>query len=112
MSGRPPTRSESAPAMGATIIGMSVQGRTRSPASSGECPSAACRYCDIRKRLPNSPPYMKKLTALAAANSRARNSRSGSIGASVRRSQARNAASRAAPATAVAITSPLAQPAE
>ena len=36
MSGRPPMRSESAPEIGATIIGIAVHGRTRSPASSGE----------------------------------------------------------------------------
>ena len=36
MIGLPPMRSESAPAIGATNIGIAVQGRTRSPASSGE----------------------------------------------------------------------------
>ena len=35
-SGRPPMRSDSEPAMGATMTGMAVQGRVRSPASSGE----------------------------------------------------------------------------
>ena len=34
-SGRPPMRSDSAPAIGATIIGMPVQGSIRRPASSG-----------------------------------------------------------------------------
>ncbi len=36
MNGRPPMRSESAPAIGATTIGMAVQGRTLRPDSSGE----------------------------------------------------------------------------
>ena len=36
ISGRPPMRSESTPAMGATKIGIAVQGRVRMPASSGE----------------------------------------------------------------------------
>ena len=36
MSRPPPTRSESAPATGATKIGASVQGRIESPASRGE----------------------------------------------------------------------------
>jgi hypothetical protein len=35
-SGRPPMRSDSEPAMGATRIGMAVQGSVRSPACSGE----------------------------------------------------------------------------
>jgi hypothetical protein len=35
MMGRPPIRSESAPAMGAMKIGIAVHGRMRSPASSG-----------------------------------------------------------------------------
>ena len=35
MSGRPPMRSESAPAIGAMKIGIAVHGRMRSPASSG-----------------------------------------------------------------------------
>ena len=36
ISGRPPIRSESAPAIGATNIGIAVHGSIRSPASSGE----------------------------------------------------------------------------
>ena len=36
ISGRPPIRSDSAPAIGATTIGIAVHGRTRRPASSGE----------------------------------------------------------------------------
>ena len=36
MSSPPPMRSDSAPAMGATNIGASVQGRMAMPASSGE----------------------------------------------------------------------------
>ena len=36
ISGRPPIRSESAPAIGATNIGIAVHGSVRIPASSGE----------------------------------------------------------------------------
>jgi len=36
ISGRLPTRSDSTPAMGATIIGIPVHGRVRRPACSGE----------------------------------------------------------------------------
>ena len=53
-------RSDSAPATGATTSGVAVQGRTRTPACSGELCSASWKYCAIRKAAANCDPLMKK----------------------------------------------------
>ena len=87
-SGRPPIRSVTAPAIGATIIGMPVHGSIRRPASSGEFPCTFWRYWVRRKIDPNMPKNMRSDAAFAAANARFRKKRIGSIGSRVRRSQA------------------------
>ena len=97
ISGLPPIRSESAPAIGATNIGMIVHGSTRSPDSSGEKPCAVWKNCVSRKIEPNIPKYMRSDAAFAAANARLRKKRIGSIGCGVRSSQPTKAASPSAP---------------
>ena len=73
-------RSESAPAIGATTIGIAVHGSVLRPAPSGEWPCAVCRNCASRKIEPNIPKYMSSEAPFAAANARSRKSRSGTIG--------------------------------
>src|SRR3954454_19055820 len=97
--------------MGAMNIGGSDHGSSRTPASSGEYPRQLWKNCDIRNSAPNSPAYMSRLTALALANVRERNSPSGIIGEAERRSQARKAPISAKPATSDPTTSALPQPA-
>ncbi len=99
ISGRPPKRSDSGPAIGATIIGIPVHGSVRRPALSGEKWSATCRNWASRKIEPNIPAENRNDATLVAVNPRLANSRSGSIGVGARSSQAANAASRMTPAT-------------
>ena len=68
MNGLPPMRSESAPAIGATNIGIAVHGSTRNPASSGVYPCAVWKNWVSRKIDPNIPKYMKSDAAFAAEN--------------------------------------------
>ena len=111
-SGRPPIRSVSAPAIGATIIGMPVHGSIRRPASSGEFPCTFWRYWVKRKIDPNIPKNMRSDAALAAAKVRFRKNRIGSIGSRARRSQATNATRRMTPATSDRTISGLVHPRE
>src|SRR6266508_4589695 len=66
----PPTRSDMAPAIGATKIGASVQGRTRRPAWNGEYPWATWRNWLSRKIDPNIPKYIKRDAGFAIENAR------------------------------------------
>jgi hypothetical protein len=93
ISGRGPMRSGSTPANCATSIGIAVHGSGRSRACSGDRPCAVWKNCASRKTDPKAPSDMASDTPLVALNARGRNSRSGSIGAAARRSQARNAVS-------------------
>ena len=112
MNGLPPMRSERAPAIGATNIGIAVQGSTRNPASSGVYPCAVWKNCVSRKIDPNIPKYMKRDDAFAAENARLRKNRMGSIGSVARRSQATKAASSIAPRTRAVTICGLDQPSE
>jgi len=103
-------RSLRAPAIGATIIGIAVQGKMRSPDCSGEYPCTVWKNCASRKIEPNMPKNMKRLETFARANVRLRKKRIGSIGSSVRSSQATNAARRSAPAVTAPTISGEAQP--
>ena len=108
----PPMRSDRAPAIGATTIGIAVHGRTRSPDSSGEYPCAVWKNWLSRKIEPNMPKYMKSDAPLAAANARLRKNRIGSIGSAARSSQATNAARMTAPATSEPTICGLVHPSE
>lgn len=59
-TGRLPIRSERIPAIGATIIGMPVQGSMRSPASVGEYPETPWKNWLSRKIEPNMPRNMSR----------------------------------------------------
>ena len=91
-------RSDSRPAIGATSIGMPVQGSVRRPASSGDMCCVTWKNWASRKIEPKTPKYIANETPLEAAKARERKKRIGSIGAGVRSSQTTNAASRIAPA--------------
>ena len=111
ISGREPIRSERIPAIGATSIGMPVQGSVRRPASSGEYIWTVWKNCASRKIAPKMPNVIARETPLVAANARLRKKRIGSIGAAVRSSCATNATSRAAPTAIEPATSSEPQPA-
>ena len=55
----PPSRSESAPAMGAMKIGIAVHGRIRRPAASGVMCCTVWKNCASRKIEPNIPKNMR-----------------------------------------------------
>ena len=61
-------------------------------------PATTCWNCGIRNITPVSDALIRKIAALPAENAGERNSRSGSIGAAARRSQAANASRRRRPA--------------
>ena len=82
------------PAIGATKIGIAVQGRMRSPDCSGESPCTVWRNWASRKIEPNIPKNMNSDATFAAVKVRLRKNRIGSIGASVRSSQARRTRGR------------------
>ena len=92
----PPIRSESAPAIGATKIGIAVHGRMRRPAWSGEYPCMTWKNCASKKIEPNIPKNISSEAPLAAANVRLRKKRSGSIGSGARSSQRTNSTARRA----------------
>src|SRR6185437_10125772 len=98
-SGRVPMRSATAPATGATTIGVAVHGSIRSPAVSGEYPRPSWKYCAVRKAADMIAPNDMNAVTLAAAKVRTRSSRSGSIGDAARRSHATNPVSTASPPT-------------
>ena len=102
--------SESAPAIGATTIGIAVHGRTRRPASSGEYPCAVWKNCVSRKIEPNIPNDIASDAPFAAEKPRLRKKRIGSIGCGVRSSHRTNATSSATPAASDATIDALAQP--
>ena len=110
-NGRSPMRSTSAPATGATKNSVAVQGRSRSPASSGPEPSPVCMNCARKKTPQNSEPTAKKMAAFPAENARERKNRIGSIGSRARSCQATKAARSSTPAASAATTSRLPQPA-
>src|SRR5215208_1443378 len=110
ISGRPPMRSESAPATGATNIGIAVHGSVLRPAPSGEWPWAVWRNCASRKIEPNIPKYMNSEAPFAAEKPRSRKSRSGTIGCAARRSQATNPASSTLPPVIATTIAGLVQP--
>ena len=111
ISGREPIRSESTPAIGATSIGMPVQGSVRSPASSGEYCWTDWKNCASRKIAPKMPKVIASDTPLVAAKARERKKRIGSIGAGVRSSWATNATTRSVPTAIEPTTSGEPQPA-
>ncbi|HEY6032008.1 MAG TPA: DHA2 family efflux MFS transporter permease subunit, partial [Gaiellaceae bacterium] len=79
ISGRPPIRSENAPASGATNSGINVHGRIRTPAASGEKCCTVCRNCASRKIDPNIPNDIAIDAVFEAAKLRERKKRIGSI---------------------------------
>ena len=85
-------RSESAPAIGATIIGIAVHGRMRRPEPSGEYPCTVWKNCASKKIDPNMPKLISIDAMFASVKVRLRKKRMGSIGCSARSSQATNAA--------------------
>ena len=89
MNGRAPKRSEKSPAIGATKIGIAVQGRILIPASSGVIPCTVMKYCERKKSEPKMPKNITNETALVAEKARLRKNRSGSIGSFVRLSCSR-----------------------
>ena len=107
---RPPIRSERAPAIGATKIGIAVQGRIRRPEPNGEYPCTVWKNWASRKIEPNMPKYMKSEDVFASAKAGLRKNRIGSIGDAVRSSQATNAATKTAPIANARMISGLVQP--
>src|SRR5947207_444318 len=108
----PPIRSDNAPAIGATKIGIAVQGRIRSPACSGEKPWTVWKNWISKKIDPNIPKNMNSDETLVSVNVRFRKKRIGSIGASARSSQSTNSATTTAPTTSEPTISGEPQPTE
>ncbi|KRB75610.1 hypothetical protein ASE03_16890 [Kitasatospora sp. Root187] len=64
----PPTRSVSAPAIGAITIGIRVQDSVSTPACSGVRGGAICRYWARKKIEPKTPKYIEAETMLVSVN--------------------------------------------
>ena len=103
-------RSLMMPAMGATRIGIAVQGSVRSPASSGEYPWTIWKNWASRKIAPNMPKLISSEVALAAEKARLRKKRMGTIGSVVRSSHQTKAPRRTMPAAMGPATPRLVQP--
>lgn len=111
-TGRPPNRSESIPATGATSIGIPVQGSIRRPASVGEYPSTPWKYWLSRNIDPNMPRNISMLAMLIPKNARLRKSRMGSMGRFARKPWRMKPARSAAPTISAPRTVGLVQPSE
>ncbi|MDF2848673.1 MAG: hypothetical protein K0R97_2655 [Oerskovia sp.] len=93
---RIPRRGASTPAIGATSMGAAVQGSVRTPASSGERPSAIWKYWMSRNTAPNMPSENAKPDTFATAKLRERNRRRGTSGEPPRRARRCSQATKAA----------------
>ncbi len=84
MIGRRPIRSESAPAIGETSIGVPKKGSSRSPVETGEYPRANWNSWVIRNAAAKVAPDIRNVVRLPTAKARLRNIRNGSIGSRTR----------------------------
>src|SRR6266498_683995 len=107
---RAPTLSDNAPAMGATTSGVAVQGRNRSPVTSGESPSANWKNWLVRNAAEKIAADRKNWVVSADVNEIRRNRCSGIIGSDMRDSHQTKTPSSAAPPINPVRLGPLLQP--
>ena len=92
ISGRGPILSASRPAIGAVMMITAVEGRKRTPASSGVYPRMFCMYSARKKNIESIANVTMKATEFAPRNERERKYSNWTIGARPRSSKTTNAA--------------------